>query len=521
MRFYRLPPARLVAVLVTLAFAAACGGDDPDPDPTPTATQPPPATTTTPTTTTTPATTATPTTTEPPQTPTAETGSADGPYLRALCTAGDELQDAILSAAVRLETESVDPDDPEAFAELFVAPLGAFLEAIRGVTPPADLAEYHAAALAGYESFIEVFGSLEESGSPDEAMSLLGGGLGAAEDAPAISPETIARLARVASDIPECAGSPFLESFLGQGAAPAATATPATPEARERLSMRDFVLDESTTGQDLVDRLSEEEAACIKTALGETAYQFLLALPLMTAAAGDSGGSADPIFDCLTVENVVLVGFAFSDATAGFQDPQGRECIQDLALDHPAIFYERLGLEWEGEAADPGDIKDFIVRLNQCLTDEERVAYLVSLFDRLAAASPYLGSDLVALLPESEVACVMDELAGEYQAFLASNLERGFGVGLHDCFSDETHVRMFLETTQARVGGFSAETNACLADFAREHVHFVEISTTLDPAALTPAEFAEIARDGLLMLECMNEEELVRMQGVGVQSGLQ
>ena len=29
-------------------------------------------------------------------------------------------------------------DAPEAFAELFVEPLGAFLEAMRGVTPPKE-----------------------------------------------------------------------------------------------------------------------------------------------------------------------------------------------------------------------------------------------------------------------------------------------------------------------------------------------------------------------------------------------
>ncbi|MCY3918548.1 MAG: hypothetical protein OXG38_01920 [Chloroflexi bacterium] len=227
-------PCRLVPVLVTalalvaLAFAAACA-DDPEPEPAPAAAQPPPADTPT------PAPSEPPQPTEAPaQTPTAETGGGDAPYLRVLCTAGDALQDAILAAAVRLETGSADPDAPEAFAELFVEPLGAFLEAMRGVTPPADLAEYHAATLAGYEGFIELLASLEESGGPDDAMALLGGMLGGAADAPAVSPETLARLARAAADIPECAGSIVLASFLGQDAAPPAdtgTAAGADPEA--------------------------------------------------------------------------------------------------------------------------------------------------------------------------------------------------------------------------------------------------------------------------------------------------
>ena len=49
-------------------------------------------------------------------------------------------------------------------------------------------------------------------------------------------------------------------------------------------------------------------------------------------------------------------------------------------------------------------------------------------------------------------------------------------------------------------------------------MHFVEIATTLDPAKLTPAEFAEIGRDGLQMLECMTGDELLRMQEFGARN---
>lgn len=190
-----------------------------------------------------------------------------------------------------------------------------------------------------------------------------------------------------------------------------------------------------------------------------------------------------------------------------------------MALAHPEIIFERLGIPWEGEAAHAGEVHAFVLGLYECWTDEERLAYLVDIFDRLAEAAPYLGSELVALLPASEAACVEEQLGGDrYQAFLASNLTRGFGDEVRDCFSDESYTRMFLATTQARVGAFSDETVACLSDLAREHVHFVEISTTLDAETLTPAEFAEISNDGLLMLECMNEDELVRLQGIGAQN---
>lgn len=195
---------------LAISLILACGGGDEAPGETPV---PAPAATEAPAETP----TAVPSPTAAPQeTPTAEAGGADEPYLRVLCGAGGDLQDAILAASVRLETGSADLDDPEIFAELFAEPIGAFLEAMRGVAPPADLAEYHPAALAAYETFIEVVASPLESGRVEDRMALLDEMLGGAADAPALPAETLARLARVAADIPECAGSPVLASFLGQ-----------------------------------------------------------------------------------------------------------------------------------------------------------------------------------------------------------------------------------------------------------------------------------------------------------------
>ena len=40
-------------------------------------------------------------------------------------------------------------------------------------------------------------------------------------------------------------------------------------------------------------------------------------------------------------------------------------------------------------------------------------------------------------LPESEVACVRSSFREQYQPFLASNLTRGFGDQLHECFAGQ------------------------------------------------------------------------------------
>ena len=322
---------------------------------------------------------------------------------------------------------------------------------------------------------------------------------------------------------PEPTPSPTPEPTPTATPEPTPTATPEptptpTPEPSPAPSMRNFRVTPSTTGGDLLDRLSAEENACIKEGVGDFVYDFLRTTPLL-AAGGDPAAAAS-LFSCLSVDNVVLAGLAMSDAAGGgLYSDESYDCIADLSLGLPAMIFSRLGLPWEGEAADAGQIRQFIIGLYECWTDEERIAYLVGVLDQINAANPIPGSELIALLPESEVMCVQEQLPGdEYEAFLASNLERGFGDQLHECFSDDSHARIFIMLTDVRsIGGWSDETAACLLDLAREHPHFVEITTTRDPASLSPADFTEVARDGLLMLECMSEEEIGKLQNIGAQ----
>ena len=205
-----LVSALLAVVGVVAIVAVACGGGDESPD------EPAPATEAPATEVATAAPTEAPT--EPPATeaPAADEGSVDVQYLRALCEAGNDLQTAMFTAAIRMETEGTDPESPEAFGELFVEPLGGFLEAIREVTPPDDIAEYHAAVLAQYEALVSLFASIEEGGEELEGdpFELLGGMMMGAEAFPEIPEAALARLAALAADMPECADSIIVDAFL-------------------------------------------------------------------------------------------------------------------------------------------------------------------------------------------------------------------------------------------------------------------------------------------------------------------
>ncbi|MCY4583757.1 MAG: hypothetical protein OXE50_13330, partial [Chloroflexi bacterium] len=129
---------------------------------------------------------------------------------------------------------------------------------------------------------------------------------------------------------------------------PVPTPTPAPAADEAAMSMRDFVLDASTTGKDLFDRLSGQENGCVKGVLGDAVYEVMLGMPLL--AAGGDAASAAPLFACLAPENVVLLGMAFLGAGGGYS-AESQACLTDLALQHPEIIFARLGIEYAGEAS--------------------------------------------------------------------------------------------------------------------------------------------------------------------------
>lgn len=295
------PRTSLLLILGLVALiAVACGGGDESPEET--ATPDPVEATQTEAPTEPP----TPAPTEPPA---AEGGSVDEQYLRAICVAGNDLQTAMFAALVRMETEGVDPeDDPEAFGELFVEPLAGFLEAIRDVTPPDDMAEYHEAALAAYEGLIALFASVQEGeeieGGP---LDLLGGMLGDAEAIPVIPEATRARLAAVAAEIPDCAGSIILDEFLGTGGEiidePGMYEGEADPEAeayvRELCLAGDTYLatiDEAIAGLGPDAELDESDPEVFATVFAEAMRGLSLAMlemtpPVEIAEYHDAGGA--------------------------------------------------------------------------------------------------------------------------------------------------------------------------------------------------------------------------------------
>ena len=296
---------------------------------------------------------------------------------------------------------------------------------------------------------------------------------------------------------------------------PAPTATPTLVPAlvEQALSMRDFVLDASTTGADLFARLSEQENACIKGVLGDAVYQAMAGFPLM-AGGGDSEAAA-PLFACFTHENAVLVGVAFLDAAVGGRSAESRACIADFALRHPEFIYARLGLALpEATTFDGEQTRDVLVGFYGCMTESEQSVALAELYASFDVLSPLTGEDLIALLSESEVSCVRGALSeAEYGAMVAATPLRAAGLGVNaaQCLTPDSVVAFLLAATEAQIGALSDASEACANDFIRSHpMYIATIAAHVagSPSQSSTADFIEAAIGGFDLFACLSEDEL-------------
>ena len=168
--------------------------------------------------------------------------------------------------------------------------------------------------------------------------------------------------------------------------APADTPTPevaATPESTGELE-----IDVSTTGEDIIDTLPEDARSCIRSTLGDVAYQDFLDQPLV--AQIDQPGPSP--LECLPVEMVAeFTVAALSEMVGGLADDSAA-CLRD--------FYATSGLNYvsTGESEDPEATELALIFL-MCLSYEEA--------GQLMSGPEGDGMDLFT---PSQLRCVDDEI---------------------------------------------------------------------------------------------------------------
>ena len=283
--------------------------------------------------------------------------------------------------------------------------------------------------------------------------------------------------------------------------------------------MEDFAITASTTGKDLMDRLSEEEGACIRTTLGDLLFQILVRTPLLQA--GTNTADAAPVFGCLTTDNVVHFAVAFIDAQAGGWTAETRMCVVEVGGRYPEAVLVNLGVEAARDDT-AAETQAYTLALYECLADGEKEDFLIRLqatLDRSTSAE----RDIIAVLPGPEDSCVRESLSeGQFAELLDATVHEAFAAtdALSGCLSDETYVQIFVAITESLAGGLGDGSRGCLEAFGRDHPDYVGLirAGTYGTTAMTAAEFRRIVEGGLGMFECLSDGELRRIQGLAAEA---
>ena len=151
---------------------------------------------------------------------------------------------------------------------------------------------------------------------------------------------------------------------------PAPTATPEpepTPTPEPVSGLAGLVLNAETLSQQIMDGVSEEEAACIEDSMHELVYQFFLEAPFAELIISGESKPAGAFFGCLTPENVVHLGSAIEEFQAGGYTPQEKACLVGIYLENPDAMYRWLGMEPPADLVTAGDDADSVtMELAEC-----------------------------------------------------------------------------------------------------------------------------------------------------------
>ena len=163
---------------------------------------------------------------------------------------------------------------------------------------------------------------------------------------------------------------------------PVSTETPAPTVAAAPVSTDQLEINADTTGQDLMGFLTEDAQSCIRSTLGESAYQEFLDQPL---SAQLDRPESSPL-ECLPVEMVAEFAVAaLSEMVGGLADDSA-SCLRDLYADSGLIDVPT------GEIEDP----ELALRFLMCLSDEE--------------AGQLMSSEDLELFTPSQLRCVDEEI---------------------------------------------------------------------------------------------------------------
>ncbi|MDE0709035.1 MAG: hypothetical protein OXH89_01230 [bacterium] len=298
---------------------------------------------------------------------------------------------------------------------------------------------------------------------------------------------------------------------------PTTTAPPTTtPLVESAGSLEDLFITDTTTGREVMGRISQTERDCLLAAIREQLYGAMLELPMkrLVGEVGTSG--AGSFLGCLTDDNVVLMGLVLIDSHHGRTDPEARECSVDAARENPEVIRVRFELLRPAfEATDADALFDSSKEIFDCLKVADQVDVLVRLTTRLDQEDTFTGQDIVAMLPEEEASCIRERV-GEalFAVFLGATVTEAFApaASLLDCLTLASKTALFAAFSSSRVDGLREEAGVCMATLVADSPHILALGFgALDVDELEESELARLGNEAARLFDCLNAEEVYQV----------
>ena len=283
------------------------------------------------------------------------------------------------------------------------------------------------------------------------------------------------------------------------------------------MTLEGFVVEADTTGGDLLDGVSQTEASCVSDQAGD-AFQSIVDTVLLEG--GSDLAVAEPMAICLTEENFVVYSTAIISAKVGAERVETSGCITDLGRASPALAYITFGVleEYTG-TYDPNVLRPFTRDFYECFSVSEKVELTVLILDHIATTASITGRQFLDAMGDDVIDCYTDVLGISRDQFEVV-VETTFAAGTAstaqapDCLTNDTLAEILVTLSVALAGRLSDETVGCLRTFGLENPEYLELMAIgdFDPAAMTEAEFVEIAEVGIDIFDCYTNAEFLPVQ---------
>lgn len=289
------------------------------------------------------------------------------------------------------------------------------------------------------------------------------------------------------------------------------------------MTLEGLVVTAETTGGDVLERVSESEASCVRDEVGDDGYQVLADTALVEGGAVPS--FAAPMAACLSEDNFVLYSTALIAANAGADSDSSRDCFAALGRANPDLTYITFGVGAEYLASfDPMRIRPFARDFYDCFTDSEMVRFTVRTLDLIAATAPITGRDFLDAMSDDVIKCFTDALGMNREQF-EMLVETAFAAGsssttaVPDCITNETLIEIVVALSSSLIGGLSDESADCVRAFGAANPEYLALMAAgdYDPATMTEAEFAEVSIRGLDITDCLTATEILAMQALVIE----